>query len=84
MQFALMGVFLLASTGNVGATAAAQVENPAESRVAKPKPKKICVKNEEETGSRLGGRKVCKTEEEWALEAEQRRLNRGFKDVVEN
>ena len=34
--------------------------------------KRRCERSVEETGSRVGGRKVCKTEAEWAAERQQK------------
>ena len=54
----------IAQAPSVGTAAPAQAEDP---------DKKIC-ERVEETGTRLGGRRVCKTKAEWAAErAESRR-----------
>lgn len=69
-------VGLLAAAGLWGAAAAVQAgdpppanqgQTPAQTQVtaSKPvKPKMIC-RDEEEIGTRLGGRRVCHTQEEW-------------------
>lgn len=39
---------------------------------AKEPEKRRCERSVEETGSRVGGRKICKTEAEWAAERQQK------------
>lgn len=57
------------ATDTVVATTDVQKE-----QVKKKKPQKICRENSATTGSRIGKR-VCKTEEEWAAEADRQEMN---------
>lgn len=51
----------------------AQAATPAAPQAKSLDPNEVVCEKEEETGSRLGGHKVCMTRAQWA---EQRRLNR--------
>jgi hypothetical protein len=59
----LSGATETAVTNTGAATSEAAAEQPA---AKKKKPKKICKENEASTGSRIAKR-ICKTEEEWAV-----------------
>ena len=63
---------IFSSVGTVPATA--QQSQPSQQQNAKKlDPNQVVCEKQEETGSRLGGKRVCMTRSEWA---EQRRLNR--------
>lgn len=70
MSFLLSVLFMSASATAGGTTdpAVAPATNPAESDLDK-----VICKRQEETGSRLGARKVCRTRAEWKIEAETAR-----------
>ncbi len=47
---------------------------PSQAKAANPNDKLIC-ERQEDIGSRLGGKKVCKTKLQWDLERQQNRQN---------
>lgn len=49
----------------VASPAAAQTTDSAQGQNAQPAKAKLICEKEQETGSRLGGRRVCHTQEEW-------------------
>lgn len=70
------------SFGSVGSAPVFAQTAPAAPQAAKatPDPNEVVCEKEEETGSRLGAAKVCKTRAQWA---EERRLNRATIDKVQ-
>lgn len=75
----LKGLSVLVLTSLVATPAAAQItfeDQPAAAQPANAKlkePNKIICERQEEIGSRLGGKKVCKTAAEWQEERTQQR-----------
>jgi predicted secreted protein len=74
-----MIVFLIAATALAGDPPVASAPLP-----AKPKKEaKIC-RTQEMTGTRMGGRTVCKTADEWRLEKDDaERMISGRRDLVD-
>ncbi|HEY6048800.1 MAG TPA: hypothetical protein VIV07_07120 [Sphingomicrobium sp.] len=60
-------------TSAVVATPAFSQVAPAQQQTAKPDPNEVVCEKQEETGTRLGAKRVCKTRSQWA---EQRRIDR--------
>ena len=60
----------LGATSVVAQTPPAKAPAPA-AKAQEPE-KRRCERSVEETGSRVGGRKICKTEAEWAAERQQK------------
>jgi hypothetical protein len=68
-------VTLAALVALVATSATAQTPPPkaaAPAAKAKETEKRRCERSVEETGSRVGGKKICKTEAEWAAERQQK------------
>lgn len=69
------------SMGSVGfAPAFAQTAPATPQAKTTPDPNEVVCEKEEETGSRLGASKICKTRAQWA---EERRLNRAEIDKAQ-
>lgn len=68
--FMVAALVALGATSVIAQTPAAKAPAPA-AKAQEPE-KRRCERTVEETGSRVGGRKVCKTEAEWAAERQQK------------
>jgi flagellar motility protein MotE (MotC chaperone) len=68
---ALAAVLAISTTSAVAQPPATETAAP--TAKAQDPDKKRCERIVEETGSRLGGRRICKTEAEWAAERQQSR-----------
>ena len=62
----------LVALGATSAVAQTPVQAPAPVKKVQEPEKRRCERTVEETGSRVGGKKICKTEAEWAAERQQK------------
>lgn len=72
----------LGVTSVAAQTPPAKAPAPAPAAKVQEPEKRRCERSIEETGSRVGGRKICKTEAEWAAERQQK--PKGSKRSQEN
>jgi hypothetical protein len=74
LSLVLSGATSAEAETNTAASSAAATTDVQTEQAKKKKPKKICRDNSATTGSRIGKR-VCKTEEEWAADADRQEVD---------